>query len=63
VLAELLMLGGVVGAQFGARIGAGLKNEHIRGLLGLLLIAASAKFLFDLVIPPEEPYVLGGGLW
>jgi uncharacterized membrane protein YfcA len=63
VLAALLMLGGVVGAQFGARIGAGLKNEHIRGLLGLLLIAASAKFLFDLVIPPEEPYVLGGGLW
>ncbi len=63
VLAALLMLGGVVGAQFGARIGAGLKNEHIRGLLGLLLIAASAKFLFDLVIRPQEQYVLGGGLW
>ena len=63
VLAGLLMLGGVVGAQFGARVGAGLKNEHLRGLLGLLLIVASAKFLFDLVIPPQEPYVLGGGLW
>jgi uncharacterized protein len=63
VLAALLMLGGVIGAQFGARVGAGLKNEHIRGLLGLLLIAASAKFLWDLVIPPVEPYVLGGGLW
>jgi uncharacterized protein len=63
VLAALLMLGGVVGAQFGARVGAGLKNEHIRGLLGLLLIAASLKFLWDLVIPPAELYVLGGGLW
>lgn len=63
VLAALLMLGGVIGAQFGARIGAGLKNEQIRGLLGLLLIIASLKFLWDLVIPPVEPYVLGGGLW
>jgi len=62
VLAALLMLGGVIGAQFGARVGAGLKNEHIRGLLGLLLIAAAAKFLWDIVIPPTEPYVLGGGL-
>lgn len=63
VLAALLMLGGVVGAQFGARIGAGLRNEQIRGLLALLLIAASVKFLWDIVVPPQEPYVLGGGLW
>lgn len=63
VLAALLMAGGVIGAQFGARVGAGLKNEHIRGVLGVLLIAASLKFLWDLVIPPTEFYVLGGGLW
>jgi uncharacterized membrane protein YfcA len=63
VLAALLMAGGVIGAQFGARVGAGLKNEHIRGVLGLLLVAASVKFLWDLVIPPTEFYVLGGGLW
>jgi uncharacterized protein len=63
VLAALLMAGGVIGAQFGARVGAGLKNEHVRGLLGVLLIAASVKFLLDLVLTPEETYVLGGGLW
>jgi uncharacterized membrane protein YfcA len=63
VLAALLMAGGVIGAQFGARVGAGLKNEHIRGLLGVLLLVASVKFLWDVVIPPDEPYVLGGGLW
>jgi uncharacterized membrane protein YfcA len=62
VLAALLMLGGVVGAQIGARLGAGMKGEHIRGVLGALLVAAGAKFLFDLVIPPTEDYVLGGGL-
>jgi uncharacterized membrane protein YfcA len=62
VLAALLMLGGVIGAQMGARLGAGLKSEHLRGLLGALLLVAAAKFLWDLVIPPTEPYVLGGGL-
>ncbi|MFO1017534.1 MAG: sulfite exporter TauE/SafE family protein [Hyphomonadaceae bacterium] len=63
VLAALLMLGGVIGAQVGARLGAGLKSEHIRAMLGALLVAAAAKFLFDLLVPPVEPYVLGGGLW
>ncbi len=62
VLAALLMLGGVIGAQMGARLGAGLKSEHLRGILGALLLAASAKFLWDIVIPPTEEYVLRG-LW
>jgi len=62
VLAAVLMLGGVIGAQFGARIGAGMKSEHLRAILGALLMAASIKFLLDIVIPPIEPYVLGGGL-
>ena len=60
-LAAMLMAGGVIGAQFGARLGAGLKAEHLRALLGLLLVAASLKFAADLVIPPREFYVLGGG--
>lgn len=59
VLAALLMVGGVIGAQFGARLGAGLKGEHIRALLGALLFACSLKFLFDLVVTPEEFYALG----
>jgi uncharacterized membrane protein YfcA len=63
VLALLLMAGGVVGAQVGARVGAGIKAEYVRGILGALLMAASIKFAFDLMIPPEEAYVLGGGLW
>ena len=54
--------GGVVGAQIGARVGAGIKAEYVRGILGALLVAASAKFLLDLVIPPEEVYLLGGGI-
>lgn len=61
VLAALLMLGGVIGAQLGARLGAGLKGEHIRALLGVLLLAASLKFLADIVIAPAELYSFGGG--
>ncbi len=61
VLASLLMLGGVIGAQLGARLGARLKGEQIRALLGAILIAASIKFLTDVVVPPQESYVLGGG--
>jgi uncharacterized membrane protein YfcA len=59
LLAALLMLGGVIGAQFGARMGAGLKGEHIRALLGALLLACSMKFLFDLLVTPEELFTLG----
>jgi uncharacterized protein len=59
-LAGLLMLGGVVGAQLGVRLGAGLKSEHLRAALGAVLVAASAKFLWDLAIPPSEFYVFTG---
>lgn len=60
VLAALLMLGGVVGAQLGARIGAGLRSEYVRALLGAVLVGASAKFLLDILLTPAEPFVLGG---
>jgi len=63
VLAAILMLGGVVGAQIGARWGARLKGEQIRAMLGALLLASSLKFLWDLVMRPEELYVMRGGPW
>jgi uncharacterized membrane protein YfcA len=63
VLAGMLMVGGVVGAQLGVRLGAGLKSEHLRALLGAILLVASAKFLMDVIVPPTEPYVLASGAW
>ncbi|MBY0563381.1 MAG: sulfite exporter TauE/SafE family protein [Hyphomonadaceae bacterium] len=63
VLAALLMLGGVFGAQLGALVGARLNNEQVRGILGALLVAASLFFLYELVSPPAERFVLAGGLW
>src|SRR5690606_10987155 len=66
VLAIILMVGGVVGAQFGARIGQNLRSDHLRALLALLIIAVAVRFLFSIVAPPDERYSLtalvGAGL-
>jgi len=40
VLALILMVGGVTGAQFGARAGQKIRSEHLRLLLGLLILTA-----------------------
>jgi uncharacterized membrane protein YfcA len=59
VLALLLLLGAVVGAQFGTKIGSYLRGEQLRGLLALMVLAVCAKLAFDLVATPVDPYVLG----
>ena len=61
VLAALLILGGVVGAQFGARVGAGLRAEHLRAVLGLVVLATGLKLLTDLVFTPTELFTLRAG--
>jgi uncharacterized membrane protein YfcA len=66
VLAVLLMVGGVIGAQFGARIGQNLRGDHLRALLALLVLAVAVRFLLGLVAAPHERYtltlLLGAGL-
>ena len=59
-LALLLLAGGVVGAQFGARVSYKLPAEHLRGLLALLVLGVCAMLIFDLVVVPEEIFSLGG---
>jgi uncharacterized protein len=59
VLALLLLVGGVVGAQFGVRAGAKLRGEQLRGLLALMVLGVAAKLFVDLVSMPEDLYSLG----
>ncbi|MEQ8664527.1 MAG: sulfite exporter TauE/SafE family protein [Rhodospirillales bacterium] len=59
VLALLLLAGAVIGAQFGARAGAKLHGEQLRGLLALMVIMVCAKLGYDLVATPAELYSLG----
>jgi uncharacterized membrane protein YfcA len=56
ILAILLIVGGVVGAQFGARAGRNLKGESFRLLLALLLLAVGARFASDALVQPDELY-------
>ena len=58
VLALTLMIGGVIGAQFGFRSSQKLRGEHLRALLAVLILAVGARFLIDLLRPPEEPFSL-----
>jgi len=58
LLAFLLLLGGVVGAQFGARAGQKLAGEQLRALLGLIVLLVGLRLGFDLVVQPDELFSL-----
>ena len=60
VLALLLLLGGVVGAQAGVRMGTRLKAEQLRILLASLVLLVCLKIAFDLLWGPSEPYSIAG---
>jgi len=56
VLALILMVGGVIGAQFGARAGHKITGEWLRLLLGLLVLMVGLRFAYQLVVQPEDLY-------
>jgi len=58
VLALILMVGGVTGAQFGARAGQKIRGEQLRLLLGFLILAVGIRFAIELVIPPAELFTI-----
>lgn len=62
MLAILLILGGVFGAQFGALAGSRLRAEQLRILLSLLVIAVAGKIALDLLLRPTELYSITPGL-
>jgi uncharacterized membrane protein YfcA len=59
VLAVLLLVGGVVGAQFGTVIGARMPAEQLRVLLAALVLVVCGKLALDLLLQPAELYSLG----
>ncbi|WP_048648279.1 sulfite exporter TauE/SafE family protein [Nitratireductor soli] len=61
VLAFLLMVGGVAGAQYGARVGQRLRGEQLRALLALLVLAVALRLAFDLFVKPASVYSLSIG--
>jgi uncharacterized membrane protein YfcA len=61
LLALILMAGGVVGAQFGARAGQKIAGEKLRLLLGLLVLAVGLRFAYELVVRPDELFTIRFG--
>ncbi|KZL18923.1 hypothetical protein PsAD2_02439 [Pseudovibrio axinellae] len=56
VLALTLMVGGVIGAQFGAQMGQGMRGEHLRLGLGLLVLLVGLRFAYNLIVEPSDLY-------
>jgi uncharacterized protein len=56
VLAFSLMVGGTVGAQFGASAGKYLRGDQLRALLALLVLAVAIRFALTLVLPPSDVF-------
>ena len=59
LLALILLVGGVIGAQIGVGLAARLRAEQLRILLALLVVGVCLKLFADLVIRPDELYSLG----
>ncbi len=56
LLAFVLIVGGVVGAQLGSQAGLKLKAEQLRILLALIVLAVAGKIAVDLLVRPDEFY-------
>ncbi|MBS0239621.1 MAG: sulfite exporter TauE/SafE family protein [Proteobacteria bacterium] len=58
VLATILIVGGVFGAQFGTMAGEKIRGEHLRVLLGALILLVAARMAVDLAIKPGDLFSL-----
>ena len=58
VLAGLLLIGSVTGAQIGARFATKVRPEYLRLALALLVLAVGVRILLGLVWRPEELFTI-----
>lgn len=56
VLAVLLILGGMVGVEFGVRIGRRVSGVHARLILSAILLAVAFRIGSDLLVEPRDLY-------
>ena len=57
-----LLLGGVVGAQMGARMSGKLRAEELRALLGVIVLAVGLYMGLELFVRPSEIFQLAPGI-
>ena len=62
MLALLLMIGGVAGAQYGARAGQKLRGEQLRAMLALLVLLVALRLAYTLFVTPNNLYSISLGV-
>ena len=58
VLAGLLLLGSVLGAQFGTQLALKARPEVLRLILAAIVIAVALRMLYGLGVQPDESYTV-----
>ena len=61
VLATLLLIGGVLGAQLGAKASSRFRAEELRAILALIVLAVGLRMGLSLFLTPADPFVLMTG--
>ncbi|MEQ8328679.1 MAG: sulfite exporter TauE/SafE family protein [Parvibaculum sp.] len=56
VLGFLLVVGGVIGAQYGVRAAEKMPAEQLRALLAAILLLIGMRLGYDLISTPADPY-------
>lgn len=62
VLATLLLIGGVVGAQYGARLSDRFRAETLRAMLGFLVLVVGLQMGLELFTRPSEMFAVAPGV-
>jgi uncharacterized membrane protein YfcA len=61
VLALLLLIGSVIGAQIGVRAGRALKGDQLKILMAIIVLIVWAKMVLDLFVRPDILVAYKGG--
>ena len=62
VLSMLLLVGGVVGAQYGARLSGKFRAEELRAALGLIVLLVGIQMGLELFVRPSDLFQLAPGI-
>jgi len=52
----ILMAGGVIGVQYGARVGARIRSDYLRLMISLLIVSMALRLAIELITPPADLY-------
>jgi uncharacterized membrane protein YfcA len=61
LLSSLLLFGGVVGAQLGARASNRFRPDSLRAVLALIVLLVGLQMGLGLFVPPADPFALAPG--